>query len=134
MEDLSKTPFLILGNKIDHPGAVSEDQLRHELGLYQTSRTSDKVTRSELHADLEQLEKARSHLRESGLSRSSCAVLCRDRDTERVSAGCMLKYYQRENVKKLTAVQVTIRINVPIRRTMLAINLDSQSEGIKGIG
>ncbi|THY17866.1 hypothetical protein D6D02_03010 [Aureobasidium pullulans] len=27
MEDLSKTPFLILGNKIDHPSAVSEDQL-----------------------------------------------------------------------------------------------------------
>lgn len=37
MEDLGKTPFLILGNKIDHPNAVSEDQLRHELGLYQTS-------------------------------------------------------------------------------------------------
>jgi GTP-binding protein SAR1 len=37
MEDLSKTPFLVLGNKIDHPNAVSEDQLRHELGLYQTS-------------------------------------------------------------------------------------------------
>ncbi|KAF1353352.1 ADP-ribosylation factor family-domain-containing protein [Delphinella strobiligena] len=37
MEDLSKTPFLILGNKIDHPNAVSEDQLRHELGLYQTT-------------------------------------------------------------------------------------------------
>lgn len=39
MEDLSKTPFLILGNKIDHPSAVSEDQLRHELGLYQTSKS-----------------------------------------------------------------------------------------------
>jgi hypothetical protein len=38
MEDLSKTPFLVLGNKIDHPNAVSEDQLRHELGLYQTSK------------------------------------------------------------------------------------------------
>lgn len=37
MEELNKTPFLILGNKIDHPNAVSEDQLRHELGLYQTS-------------------------------------------------------------------------------------------------
>ena len=40
MEDLSKTPFLVLGNKIDHPNAVSEDQLRHELGLYQTSKFS----------------------------------------------------------------------------------------------
>lgn len=38
MEDLAKTPFLILGNKIDHPSAVSEDQLRHELGLFQTSK------------------------------------------------------------------------------------------------
>jgi len=37
MEDLAKTPFLILGNKIDHPSAVSEDQLRHELGLFQTT-------------------------------------------------------------------------------------------------
>ena len=37
MEDLAKTPFLILGNIIDHPDAVSEDELRHQLGLYQTT-------------------------------------------------------------------------------------------------
>ncbi len=37
MEDLGKTPFLVLGNKIDHPDAVSEDELRHQLGLYQTT-------------------------------------------------------------------------------------------------
>ena len=37
MEDLSKTPFLVLGNKIDHPDAVSEEELRHQLGLWQTT-------------------------------------------------------------------------------------------------
>ena len=37
MEELSKVPFVVLGNKIDHPDAVSEDELRHQLGMYQTT-------------------------------------------------------------------------------------------------
>lgn len=37
MEELAKVPFLVLGNKIDHPEAVSEDMLRQVMGLYQTT-------------------------------------------------------------------------------------------------
>ena len=37
IEDLGKVPFLVLGNKIDAEGAVSEEELRHVLGLWQTT-------------------------------------------------------------------------------------------------
>lgn len=37
MQELSKVPFLVLGNKIDAPGAVSEEELRGTLGLMHTT-------------------------------------------------------------------------------------------------
>ena len=40
-EQIASCPVLILGNKIDHPGAASEDELRQTFGLY--SKTTGKV-------------------------------------------------------------------------------------------
>lgn len=37
IDALANVPFLIFGNKIDADGAVSEEELRHHLGLFQTT-------------------------------------------------------------------------------------------------
>ena len=49
-EQLSNVPILILGNKIDIPGAASEEDLRHFFNLYgqttgkvNTNQTSKKI-------------------------------------------------------------------------------------------
>jgi GTP-binding protein SAR1 len=49
IEQLAKVPFLILGNKIDAPGAVSEEELRHHLGLYQTTGKVRPQSSSPIH-------------------------------------------------------------------------------------
>ena len=40
-EQIAAAPVLILGNKIDMPGAASEDELRHMFGLH--GQTTGKV-------------------------------------------------------------------------------------------
>lgn len=42
-EQLANCPVLILGNKIDRPGAASEDELRNVFGLY--GQTTGKVSK-----------------------------------------------------------------------------------------
>ena len=48
-EQLSSCPILILGNKIDRPGAAGEDELRQVFGLYGQTTGRGRVARSELH-------------------------------------------------------------------------------------
>lgn len=47
-ESLANCPVLILGNKIDIPGAGSEDELRNYYALYQQTTGKGKVPRAEL--------------------------------------------------------------------------------------
>lgn len=47
-ESLSNCPVLILGNKIDKPGAASEDEIRNFFGLYQLTTGKGNVPRTDL--------------------------------------------------------------------------------------
>uniref|UniRef100_A0A6M2E526 small monomeric GTPase n=1 Tax=Amblyomma tuberculatum TaxID=48802 RepID=A0A6M2E526_9ACAR len=49
-EQLANCPVLILGNKIDKPGAASEDELRTYFCLYSQTTGKGKVLRSEMTA------------------------------------------------------------------------------------
>ncbi|CAN7991568.1 GTP-binding protein SAR1b [Ixodes scapularis] len=49
-EQLANCPVLILGNKIDKPGAASEDDLRAYFGLYSQTTGKGKIPRSEMTA------------------------------------------------------------------------------------
>jgi hypothetical protein len=42
-DELASTPFLVLGNKIDIPGAASEGEIRHAMGLLETVGKEGKV-------------------------------------------------------------------------------------------
>lgn len=47
-EQLSNCPVLILGNKIDKPGACSEDEIRGYFGLHAQTTGKGKIARTEL--------------------------------------------------------------------------------------
>ena len=48
-DQLSNCPLLVLGNKIDVTGSVSEDELRHILGLYGNTTGKQEVARQEIY-------------------------------------------------------------------------------------
>lgn len=91
IEQLTTVPFLVLGNKIDAPGAVSEEGLRQQLGLFQTT---GKVSTWECDGwkmtygvTFFFVARARYHWTTSDLSKSSCARWWCDKDMVMDSVG-----------------------------------------------
>lgn len=48
-EQVASAPVLVLGNKIDKPGAASEDELRALFGLHSQTTGKGNIARSDLH-------------------------------------------------------------------------------------
>lgn len=52
-DELKDTPFLILGNKVDDPKAVSEEELRYQLGLQHTYGKETRAARDDRERPVE---------------------------------------------------------------------------------
>lgn len=89
-EALSNCPVLILGNKIDKPGAASEDEMRNHFGLYQL--TTGKVSCVRFGWSVtNSLLRFRAKSRDLNFLavpwNSSCAPFSNDKDMVKASAG-----------------------------------------------